>query len=771
MKHLSFDRPASNWAEALPIGNGRLGAMIFGNPVNERIQLNEDSIWYGGPIDRVNPDSAEALAAIRSLILSGHISEAEKQMSRCLSGTPQSQRSYQSAGDLQLFHEGLPEIAADYQRILNLNAGLVQVGFSNAGIYYKREYLASFPAQVITVHLTASKPGRISFSLLMTRGRFYDHSGKASADTIFLDGSLGTGGNDFILAAKASALGGKVYTQGEFLCVEGADEVTLYVTAETSFYHGEDFRKKAFERLETAAALGYSALKAEHQKDYRELFCRVTLTLGKAGSTVSLPEKNLIDSGPLPGPSDLPDLGKLLDFAKLPDSGNCLQSLEKQLQLAETYFQYGRYLLLSSSRPGSLPANLQGIWNESMTPAWDSKYTININTEMNYWPAELCNLSECHLPLFDLLKRMQENGKSVARRMYGCRGFVAHHNTDLWADCAPQDIYIPASYWVMGGAWLSTHIWTHYEYTKDLSFLKEMYPVLEDAVLFFHDFLIQDGKEFITCPSVSPENTYRLADGTLGCVCGGASMDSQILRDLFRDYLSASAVLNIEEDMVHKTKDLLNALPPIQIGRHGQIMEWREDYEEEEPGHRHISQLYALHPSRQITRDETPDLAAAAEKTLERRLYYGGGHTGWSCAWIINFYARLGNGEKAYENLLKLWSNSTFPNLMDTHPMGDGHVFQIDGNLGATSAIAEMLVQSNKNRILLLPALPPLWADGKVTGLKTAGGAQISLTWEEGRLLKVRLHSDHALQTMLVYKEAKKAVSLGAGEDCEINWT
>lgn len=354
--------------------------------------------------------------------------------------------------------------------------------------------------------------------------------------------------------------------------------------------------------------------------------------------------------------------------------------------------------------------------------------------------------------------------------MYGCRGFVAHHNTDLWGDCAPQDIYIPATYWVMGGAWLCTHIWTHYLYTQDTDFLQKMYPVLKDAVLFFHDYLIEvDGKLF-TSPSVSPENTYIMPDGVQGHICMGASMDIQILSDLIKGYLEASAVLKIQDEIVDRSKEILRKLPEIKIGKHGQIMEWQEDYEEAEPGHRHISQLYALYPSHQISVDKTPVLAEAAKATLRRRLHYGGGHTGWSCAWNVGLYARLWESEKAVSMLDKLWSQSTFPNLMDTHPRRGGYVFQIDGNLGATAAITEMLVQSSEERTYLLPALPDRWKKGKIAGLTLCGGARLGMEWENGKLTGCRIWSKRPMELTVIYGEEERVVSLQAGKTTELKF-
>ena len=749
METIFFDHPAARWEEALPVGNGRLGAMIFGGIRRERLSLNQDSIWYGGPVDRVNPDAKGHLEEVRRLLLTGKIPEAEKLLSLAFSGTPQGERPYQTLGDLELFYpdagEGSDggEKGADggkpgenggeipYRRELNLREGMVTEQYALAGSRVRKEYFASYPHGVIVLHLWALE-GSISLEARLSRRKFFDHSGKLDDETIFMDGTLGTGGVSWMAALRARAKGGEQRVVGEHLVIRNAEEIVLYLGCETSFYE-KDFQAALRARLDAASQAGYEEVKRRHLADYQELYGRVSLCIeteedGERSGT----EKSFDGS-----------------FASL-------------------YFQFGRYLLLSSSRPGSLPATLQGIWNDSMEPCWDSKYTININTEMNYWPAEMCGLAECHLPLFDHLFRMWENGRHVAREMYGCRGFVAHHNTDIWGDCAPQDIYVPATYWVMGAAWLCTHIWRHYLYTLDLVFLKKMYPILEDAVLFFHDFLIEVDGKLMTCPSVSPENTYILPDGARGCVGVGAAMDNEILRDLMEEYLKASQLLGIHTDMEEETKRILEKIPKLSIGRGGRLMEWREDYEEQEPGHRHISHLYALYPSDQITPDKTPELAEAARKTLERRLSCGGGHTGWSCAWIVNFYARLGDGERALENLNKLWKNSTFANLMDNHPMGNGYVFQIDGNLGAAAAIAEMLVQSDEDRVKLLPALPKYWRRGSIRGIVVAGGAVLDVDWQDGRLTECTALSSRDLEMTFQYGTERKVCQLKAGKKSRV---
>lgn len=746
MGMLWFDKPAEEWSQALPIGNGRLGAMVSGGGKSEILQLNQDSIWYGGHIDRINPDAKSHLGEVRGLILSGKIPEAENLLRYTFSGTPRSERPYQPLGNVEMtFHETGTEISG-YRRELALEKGIVTECYTVPERKMYKEYLASYPHGVIALHMEAEGEA-ISLDILLRRAKFYDHTGKLDERTIYMDAVLGAGGVSFLAAVRAQTEEGEVRVLGEHLLVRGAKELTLYIGCETSYYE-EDWKRVLQEKLDKACGDGYARVREEHEKDYRALFDRVALELGEGDGKAALAAEELpIDRRMEEGR----EKGFHSDFAAL-------------------YFQYGRYLLISSSRPGSLPANLQGIWNEEMQPPWDSKFTININTEMNYWPAEICGLSECHLPLFDHLLRMWEKGRETAERMYGCRGFVAHHNTDLWGDCAPQDIYIPATYWVMGGAWLCTHIWLHYAYTQDEAFLKRMYPLLKDAVLFFHDYLIEVDGKLATCPSVSPENTYILPSGVRGCVCAGSSMDNQILRDLMEGYLKASHVLGIQDEVTGKTCEILQRLPGTKVGKYGQIMEWMEDYDEAQPGHRHISQLYALHPSHQITVDKTPELAEAASRTLERRLAHGGGHTGWSCAWIVNLYSRLGDGEKAYRNLQKLWSQSTFPNLMDTHPRGNGHTFQIDGNLGAAAAIAEMLVQSDEDRVLLLPALPAQWTKGRVAGIALWGGGRIDLDWEGGRLVSCRVRSDRPMETTLVYGQEKKHVAVSPGQDAVITW-
>ncbi len=734
MSKLWYRKPADCWEEALPIGNGRMGAMVFGSVETEHIQLNEDSVWYGGKIDRNNPDALKNLSKIRELIMNGQIPEAEELMTYALSGTPQSQRPYQSLGDLLIKFKGMDGDKRDYVRSLSLEDAIHLVQVNSGGNLYKRETFFSAVDDVMVMRITSNDDHKISFSALLMRERFYDRV-MGETDTIMLDGNLGNGGFQFAMMLKAVTEGGSCEVIGEHLIVNNADAVTLLFTAGTTFRY-QDVRHQLEQVLSGAAAFTYEELKARHRKDYKMLYDRVKFEL-----------------------NGLESYEQWTTDERLTNAKNG----EVDKGIAKLYFDFGRYLLIACSREGTLPANLQGIWNKDMSPAWDSKYTININTQMNYWPAEVCNLSECHTPLFDLIKRMLPNGQKTAKTMYHCRGFVAHHNTDVWGDTAVQDHWIPASYWVMGAAWLCTHQWTHYEYTKDQEFLQEAFPIMREAALFFLDFLIEDKGYLKTCPSVSPENTYILPNGVHGAVTIGAAMDNQILKDLFGQCIKAAEILGVYDELTIQMKEAIEKLVPIQIGKAGNIMEWAEDYEELEPGHRHISHLYALHPSSQISKVDTPELANAAELTLEQRLAHGGGHTGWSRAWIINLYARLWDGEKAYHNLEQLFAKSTLPNLFDNHPP-----FQIDGNFGATAAIAEMLVQSTLERIILLPALPKAWKDGSIKGLCVRGGAEIDIEWRDGQLTKCMIKAKHDFQTEVRYQEKIIKLFLTAGEEINV---
>ncbi len=799
MSRLWYRSPAKEWEEALPLGNGRLGAMVYGGAEHEHIQVNEESIWYGGPVERNNPDMREQLPEIRRLLFDGEIARAERLMWHAMSGCPNGQHPYQTLGDIQIGFDGIGEVT-DYERELDLEKALCRTSFTADEVHYRREYFISHPADCMVMRFTADQPGKISFWAGLERWRFFDGVGQNYPGEICLYGNLGRGGIEFAMTLRVRIMGGSMRLLGEHIVVEGADEAELYFSADTSWHYSPEekeaavaawlqetegktadwmnagrmssyesqeirmqqglqrfLRAKLARRLDLAQSREYEELLVAHVADYRELYGRVSLEIDWDQQAEQLPTDRRVELA-----------ARQSEERKSEDLG-----------LAKLYFDYGRYLLIACSRPGGLPATLQGLWNKDMTPPWESKYTININTEMNYWLAENCNLSQCHMPLFDLIRSMVQNGRRTAREMYGCRGFVCHHNTDINGDTAPQDMWMPGTYWVMGAAWLCTHQWTHYQYTRDLQFLKEQFPIMCEAALFFLDFLVEDGPYLVTCPSVSPENTYILPGGEKGANGIGVTMDNQILRDLFGQCLSAFRVLEeqgecdesvkaalVEAEIkdlpafIRQVEETRARLIPTQISERGTILEWRQDYEEWEPGHRHISHLYGLHPSEQITVDETPELARAARATLEHRLANGGGHTGWSRAWIINHYAKLWDGNTAYRHIEQLLGNSTYPNLFDKHPP-----FQIDGNFGGAAAIAEMLVQSNSRRVVLLPALPDAWKSGSVKGLRIQGDASIDISWQDGVLTRCQIYVGSSdLSTTIRYGEITRPLCIEAGE-------
>lgn len=744
-KRIWFDKPAEKWESALPIGNGTLGGMIFGKTDIDRIQLNEDSLWYGGLMDRNNPHTLEHLEDIRQLVFTGHIEEAEKMASQYLVGIPDGQRHYETLGDLYLdfSHE---DHLHSYRRELDLEAGIARVQYKVNEISYNREYFSSYTDQVLVIHLSANERNSISFSSLFGRGSILEQTRWSDTlvhpvgfhafldkivhndqgDMIIRGRSGGEEGIRFCCAVRILQHGGHLsYTSGKFILSE-ADEATILISACTDFRVDKELlEEECIARLNQASTNSYAQLRNDHVTDYRSLFNRMDL---------SLQNKN---SHNLSNINDVP-INVRLDQIKSGQDDPALVSL---------YFHFGRYLLISSSRPGSLPATLQGIWNKDMLPIWDSKYTININTEMNYWLAESCNLSECHEPLFQFIERLRIRGAETAKIMYGCRGFVAHHNSDIWADTAPQDVCTTSTFWTMGAAWLCLHLWDHYEYTMNEAFLEDVYETMKEAALFILDYLIEDPEgHLVICPSSSPENQYILPNGQSGGLCYGASMDNQIIRELFKRCIQSSEILQRDQAFTEQLRHALNQIAQTTIGKNGTIQEWNIDYEELEPGHRHISHLFALHPGTQISRNATPELAEAAKATLNRRLQYGGGHTGWSRAWILNMWARLEESELAYENVMELLRSSTLPNLFCDHPP-----FQIDGNFGGTAGIAEMLLQSHDGLISLLPALPQAWSDGYVRGLKARGGYEIEMKWRDGQLLLTTIKSNKASKVTVIY--------------------
>lgn len=718
---LWYTNSAENFNSALPVGNGRIGGMVYGRTEHELIQLNEDSVWSGGKRNRNNPDALEALTEIRELLKQERIPEAEDIALRKLQGLSPESRHYMPLGNLYIDMK-LDGRAKEYKRGLDLANAVAFTEFLSGDTKYRREVFVSEPDNVMIVHIAAEN-GTVELSAYLDgRNGYYDDNRPVSKNMImFSGGSGGKEGLFFAAVLSAFAQGGTVYTEGNKLIIKDAEEATIVLGARSSYYAYEAFEDAAVMDVEYALECSYDELRYRHECDYRDLFDRVSFKLNDnsdEGSSLPTDERIMRMRG-----DDFDD--KECD-SHIHDNG-----------LMVLYFNFARYLMISGSRPGTLPLNRQGIWNQDMNPELGARFAVNINTEMNYWCAESCNLSECHEPLFDLIEKVRESGRVTAREMYDCSGFVCHHNTDLWGDSAPQDTCMSSTVWPMGAAWLCLHIFEHFEYTQDINFLKEKYYLMREAAEFFTEYLIEDSEgRLVTCPSVSPENTYLTKSGVRGCLCMGPSMDSQIITVLFNNVIKSSEILDTDHKFADKLKAMLEKLPKPEIGKYGQIKEWAVDYDEVEIGHRHISQLFALHPADLITPYKTPKLADAARATLIRRLIHGGGHTGWSRAWIANMWARLYDSDMVYENLQKLIAYSTDPNMFDTHPP-----FQIDGNFGGASAMTEALLQSHSGEINLLPALPSEWKNGEIRGLRAKGGFEISIKWEDCKLKTAEIKS------------------------------
>lgn len=758
---LWYRQPAADWNEALPVGNGRLGAMVFGDIIRERIQLNEESIWAGMKMPDADADARQYLPVIQQKLLNGDIKEAMELSEIHLRSNPMRIRSYQPLGDIYIDMFGrsrnIPKIES-YRRELNLETGIATTKFSFGGNTFTREVFASAPDNIIVIRLASAQPGKLTFRLSLSREQ--DASViPSSVDELLMTGQIADlpdadvcpPGLHMKFAAKiwGKNRGGTLQTVNNSFYVENADEVLFYITAATDY----NFNLLDYDRnidplkicnaiLSPVKSRSFGDVKSAHISDHSAMFNRVRFTLGEDSM------------------SDLPTDQRL----------KAVREGDEDMGLAVLQFQYGRYLLMGSSRtPGILPANLQGIWNKDMAAAWNSDFHTNINIQMNYWPAEVCNLPETFIPFSDLINRLREPGRVTAQKTYNSKGWTVNHLTDVFGRTSICD-GIGWGVFPMAGPWLVLHQWEHFLFTQDSEYLRnEAWPSMKESAEFVLGFLIKDKSgKWVTAPSNSPENRYKLPDGGVFNLTYGATMDIQIVRELLNACIQAGQILGEDKRYISGLKSVVHNLPPNRVSaRYGIVQEWIEDYEEVEPGHRHMSQLFGLHPGTQITA-ATPELFMAAKKTIERRQTYAakgqGSSTGWSKAWMINFLARLKDGNAAWNKILEIQREKTLNNLFDTHPP-----FQIDGNFGLTAGIAEMLLQSHAGEIELLPALPDAWKKGIISGLKARGNIEVEISWENNHLKNVVLKSVENKIVTVRYGALKARHQLKKGESLTLD--